>query len=93
MNIYIGNLSYAINEDELKETFATYGEVSSVNLISDRVTGRSKGFGFVEMPNDAEAENAINELNGKDIKDRNVKVNQARPRGERSDRPRRRPSY
>ena len=64
MNIYVGNLNYRLQEEELKETFANYGEVSSVKIISDRVTGRAKGFGFVEMPNDNEALKAIEDLDG-----------------------------
>ena len=83
MNIYVGNLPYGVSEDELRGLFAEHGEVSSANVIIDRQTGRSKGFGFVEMPTDSEAENAINALNESPIKGRNIKVNQARPRTER----------
>lgn len=79
MNIYVGNLSYNLQEEELKQAFAAFGEVASVKIITDKYTDRSKGFGFVEMPNDEEANNAINELNGKDLKGRNLKVNEARP--------------
>ena len=79
MNIYIGNLPYTITEDELKESFNSFGEVSSVNIITDRFSGQSKGFGFVEMPEDTEAEAAIKALDGQEIKGRNLKVNQARP--------------
>ena len=82
MNIYIGNLPYTITEDELKESFNSFGEVSSVNIITDRFSGQSKGFGFVEMPEDSEAEAAIKALDGQEIKGRNLKVNQARPRRE-----------
>ena len=82
MNIYIGNLPYTITEDELKESFSSFGEVSSVNIITDRFSGQSKGFGFVEMPEDTEAEAAIKALDGQEIKGRNLKVNQARPRRE-----------
>jgi RNA recognition motif-containing protein len=82
MNIYIGNLPYTITEDELKESFNSFGEVSSVNIITDRFSGQSKGFGFVEMPEDTEAEAAIKALDGQEIKGRNLKVNQARPRRE-----------
>jgi RNA recognition motif-containing protein len=90
MKIYVGNLSYSVTEEELGEIFSEYGEVASVNIIEDLETGRSKGFAFVEMPNQKEAEEAINRLNEKEIKGRNIKVNQARPREER---PRRRPKY
>ena len=86
MNIYAGNLSYAVTDEDLMEIFRTFGEVSRANVISDRETGRSKGFGFVEMPVDAEAKQAIDSLNGKDLKGRNINVNEARPRPERSER-------
>ncbi|MBN1655650.1 MAG: RNA-binding protein [Deltaproteobacteria bacterium] len=91
MNIYVGNLPYAITEDELREVFGEFGEVSSVSIITDKYSGRSKGFGFVEMPTQAEAENAIRSLDGKSVKGRNLKVNQARPREERPQRRQRRP--
>lgn len=90
MNIYVGNLPYGVTEEELRALFEEHGEVSSANVIIDRQTGRSKGFGFVEMPTDSEAETAINALNESPIKGRNIKVNQARPRTER---PPRRSSY
>jgi RNA recognition motif-containing protein len=90
MNIYVGNAPYTLTERELEETFGEFGEVSSTRVITDRETGRSKGFGFVEMPNQAEAEEAIQQLNGKELGGRNIKVNEARPREER---PRRRPRY
>jgi RNA recognition motif-containing protein len=90
MNIYVGNLSYGVTEDELRDIFSEYGEVSSANIITDRHTGQSKGFGFVEMPSNSEADQAIKALNDASIKGRNIKVNQARPRGER---PQRRPRY
>ncbi len=83
MNIYAGNLSYSVTDEDLREAFAAFGEVSSANVISDRETGRSKGFGFVEMPVDDEAKLAIESLNGKDLKGRNVNVNEARPKAER----------
>lgn len=86
MNIYVGNLNYNLTEDELKEIFEEFGEVSSVKIITDKYSGRSKGFGFVEMPNDAEGKDAINDLNDKDMNGRNIKVNEAR---ERTDRPQR----
>lgn len=84
MNIYIGNLHYGINEDELKTIFEEYGEVTSVKLITDKYSGRSKGFGFIEMPNDAEAKEAIENLNGTEVKGRSIKVNQARERADDS---------
>ena len=83
MNIYVGNLPYSVSEDELRAMFSEFGEVASVNLITDKFTGKAKGFGFVEMPKQAEAEAAIKALNEKDLKGRNMKVNQARPRTER----------
>jgi RNA recognition motif-containing protein len=83
MNIYVGNLSYNMREEELKETFEEYGTVDSAKIIIDRATNRSKGFGFVEMPDDEEAKTAISGLDGKDIGGRPLKVNEARPREER----------
>ncbi len=80
MNIYVGNLDYQVTSEDLREAFAEYGEVASVNVIIDRETGRSKGFGFIEMPDDSAAEQAINGLNGSPIMGRNMKVNQAKPR-------------
>jgi RNA recognition motif-containing protein len=82
MNIYIGNLSYEVTEEDLKEAFKAFGEVETVKIIKDNYTGRSKGFGFVEMPAKDEAESAINDLNGKELKGRTLKVNEARPRTE-----------
>jgi RNA recognition motif-containing protein len=86
MNIYVGNLAYSVTEEELREAFAAYGEISSCSLISDKFTGQSKGFGFVEMPNNSEADAAIKALNETPLKGRNIKVNQAKPRGERPSR-------
>ncbi len=83
MNIYVGNLPYGIDRDELRATFAAFGEVSTARIVTDRETGKSKGFGFVEMPNDAEARRAIEELNGKELGGRKAVVNEARPREER----------
>ncbi len=83
MNIYVGSLSYDVTETELRNLFSEFGEISSVKIIEDRETGRPKGFAFVEMPNQAEAEKAIKNLNEKEIKGREIKVNQARPREER----------
>jgi RNA recognition motif-containing protein len=80
MNIYVGNLSYGMSEDELRQAFATHGEVSSAKILMDRETGRSRGFGFVEMPNQSEAEAAIAQLNGKDVGGRPLRINEARPR-------------
>ncbi len=83
MNIYCGNISYDTSEDDLKDLFGQYGEVSSVRVIKDRDTGRSKGFGFVDMDNDAEAKEAIEALNEKDHMGRALRINEARPREER----------
>lgn len=83
MNIYIGNLPYSITEDELRDLFATHGEVTSANIIIDRDSGRSKGFGFIEMPEKNSGESAINAINETDVQGRNVRVNEARPRPER----------
>ena len=80
MNIYVGNLSYSLDEPELREAFAAFGEVSSVKVLMDRETGRSRGFGFVEMPNQDEAEAAVAENNGKEVGGRALRVNEARPR-------------
>lgn len=82
MNIYIGNLDYAVNEQQLQDLFSQHGEVSSAKIITDKFTGRSKGFGFVEMPNDGDATNAINALNGTAMKNRNITVTEARPKEE-----------
>ncbi|MFW6140680.1 MAG: RNA recognition motif domain-containing protein [Acidobacteriota bacterium] len=80
MNIYVGNLPLTVNEDDLREAFEEFGQVSSVKIITDKHTGDSRGFGFVEMPNHSEANSAISALNGKDLKGRSIKVNKARPR-------------
>jgi len=82
MNIYVGNLSYEVTEEDLKQAFETFGQVESVNIIKDKFSGRSKGFGFVEMPDKANAQSAINELNGKELKGRTLNVNESRPRTE-----------
>lgn len=82
MNIYVGNLSYNMGETDLKETFEEYGIVESAKVIIDRTTNRSKGFGFVEMPDDEDAKKAISELNGKEVLGRPLKVNEAKPREE-----------
>ena len=86
MNIYVSNLSYNTNVDSLQQLFAEYGEVTSANVITDRETGRSRGFGFVEMPDETEAQKAINELNETDFEGKTINVSVARPRTERSDR-------
>jgi RNA recognition motif-containing protein len=86
MNIYVGNLSYGVTQDELRDTFAAYGQVESANLITDKFTGESKGFGFVEMPNNSEADAAIKALNEQPLKGRPIRVNQAKPRAERGGR-------
>ncbi len=82
MNIYVGNLNYNVKEDALQKAFEEFGEVSSAKIITDRESGRSKGFGFVEMTNDDEANTAIENLNGKDLQGRSINVSQARPRKE-----------
>ncbi|MBS1760032.1 MAG: RNA-binding protein [Bacteroidetes bacterium] len=95
MNIYVSNLPFAVIDEDLRSYFAEYGEVSSAKVIMDKFTNRSKGFGFVEMTDDAAAEKAIAELNGATIEGRQIKVNVARPKEERPARqPRQqRPSY
>jgi RNA recognition motif-containing protein len=82
-NLYVGNLSYKTTADALRTLFAEFGEVESVNLITDRDTGRSKGFAFVEMGTDEEAQAAINALNGKTVDQREIKVDKAKPRADR----------
>ena len=83
MNIYVGNLSYDLSEQELRAAFSAFGDVESARLITDRDTGRPKGFGFVEMPNNNEAQAAIQALNNSSLKQRTITVNEARPREER----------
>ena len=83
MNIYVGNLSYNTTNELLQEAFSRFGEVSNAHVIRDRETGRSRGFGFVEMPNDAEARQAIAQLNGGNVDGRKITANEARPREER----------
>ncbi len=80
MNIYAGNLPWGLSEEDLREAFEAFGQVVSAKIIKDKFTGRSRGFGFVEMPNQEEGESAISALNGKDLKGREIVVNQARPR-------------
>jgi len=93
MNIYVGNLSYSVTEEDLNNAFAEYGEVSTVNLITDKFSGRSKGFGFVEMSNNSEAIASMKALDDTDMKGRNIKVNEAKPRTERPRERERRPRY
>ncbi|MBV5304059.1 MAG: RNA-binding protein [Chlorobium sp.] len=83
MNIYIGNLAYSVTEDDLRDSFSEFGQVESASIINDKFSGRSKGFGFVDMPNDSEARQAIESLNDKDLNGRTIKVNEAKPREER----------
>ena len=80
MNIYVGNLSFEVTEQELQETFEAFGEVTSVKIIKDKYSGQSKGFGFVEMPEKGDGESAINSLTDKELKGRKLNVNEARPR-------------
>jgi len=84
MNIYVGNLAYGVTEEDLKREFGAYGEVASANVIRDQYSDRSKGFGFVEMPQASEAQAAINALNGKDLQGRNLNVNEAKPRADKN---------
>ena len=83
MNIYVGNLAYSTTEDDLRTSFAPFGTVDSVKMITDRKTGRSKGFAFVEMADDASGNDAIKDLDGKEMGDRAIKVNEAHPREDR----------
>lgn len=85
-NIYVGNLSFQTSSGDLESAFSAYGEVSRASVVSDQMSGRSKGFGFVEMPNDSEAQKAIGGLNNQDLNGRTLTVNVARPREERSSR-------
>ncbi len=81
--VYVGNLAFSVDQDKLKELFAPHGEIEEAVVISDRFSGRSKGFGFVTFVNDADADKAIAELNEKDVEGRPLKVNEARPREEK----------
>ena len=85
MNIYVGNISYEVTEEELKQEFIAFGEVASVRIITDKYTGRPKGFAFIEMPSVSEGQAAISGLNGKTLKDRALNVSAARPRSESRD--------
>jgi len=80
MNIYVGNLDWGVTEEDLKTAFEEFGQVESAKIITDRYSGKSRGFGFVEMPDDEEAKAAISALNSKDLKGRAIKVNEAKPR-------------
>jgi len=82
MNIYVGNLSNSATEDDLRQAFEAFGQVSNINIIKDRFSGESRGFGFVEMPTKTEAEAAIEGLNGQEINGRAVNVNEARPKAD-----------
>lgn len=84
MNIYVGNLSYQVTDEDLRAAFESYGEVSSAKVIADKFSNRSKGFGFVEMAREEDGEAAIKEMNNADLKGRQITVNQARPRNEDS---------
>lgn len=90
MNIYVGNLAYGVTDADLREAFSASGEVSTASIITDKFSGESKGFGFVEMPNNSQAQAAIKALNEKPLKGRNMRVNEAKPREAR---PQRRDSY
>ena len=83
MNIYDGNLKFSVNEIDLKAVFSEFGEIESIKIIRDKFSGQSKGFGFVEMPSNSEADKAIKALNGSQIKGQAIKVNQANPKGNR----------
>lgn len=91
MNIFVGNVSRNVNEDELREAFEAFGTVNSASIIKDKETGMSRGFGFIEMPDNDQAKAAIDGLNGKELKGRPLNINEARPREDhpRNDRPRR----
>ena len=82
MNIYIGNLSHEVTEEDLRQAFEAFGQVASVSIIKDKFSGESRGFGFVEMPAKAEAQSAITDLNGKELKGQTLNINEARPRSE-----------
>jgi RNA recognition motif-containing protein len=83
MNIYVGDLSYDVSTEDLRQAFEAYGEVSSANIIKDKYSGQPRGFAFVEMPNGGEAQAAIENLNGKELSGRQIKVSEARPRADR----------
>lgn len=91
MNIYVGNLAYQVTSEDLRRAFEAFGEVSSASVIMDKLTGQSKGFGFVEMSSATEGARAIKEMDGQELKGRAVRVNEARPREDRPAAPRRPP--
>ena len=93
MNIYVSNLSFAVQDEDLRDFFAEYGEVTSAKVIMDKFTNRSKGFGFVEMPDDTAAQKAIAELDGGMVEGRAIKVMIAKPREERSSNSNSRPAF
>jgi RNA recognition motif-containing protein len=93
MNIYVSNLSFNVQDEDLKEYFEEYGEVSSAKVITDKFTNRSRGFGFVEMPDDAAAQKAIKELDGAVVEQRTISVTVAKPREERSNNNNKRRSF
>ena len=86
MNIYISNLSFNVQDEDLREFFASYGEITSAKVIMDKVTGQSRGFGFVEMPDDAAAKKAIAELDNATVEGRNIRVMEAKPKEEKPSR-------
>lgn len=86
MNLYVGNLLFDVTENDLKELFEPFGQVTEIRLIMDKYTGKSKGFGFIEMPSKDEAQKAVAALNGKDIKGRAISVNEAKPKTDRGGR-------
>ncbi|MCU7904599.1 MAG: RNA-binding protein [Candidatus Thiodiazotropha sp. (ex Epidulcina cf. delphinae)] len=86
MNIYVGNLPWGVKDDELRQMFAEFGDVSNANVIMDKFSGRSRGFGFVEMSDSGDAEDAIKSLNEKEVSGRSLRVNEAKPREERPQR-------
>jgi RNA recognition motif-containing protein len=83
MRIYVGNLPYSVTDDDLRDVFSQFGELMSAEVVKDKFSGQSKGFGFVDMPNNSEADQAIKALNDTDLKGRKLTVNEARPRAER----------
>lgn len=91
MNIYVGQLPYSVTEDELRNIFSEFGEIASINLIKDRFSGQSKGFGFIDMPSNSEADKAIKALNKSSLNGREIKVNQAEVKKKKDTR--RRPRY
>jgi len=93
MNIYVGNLSRDVTEDDLRQAFEAFGQVNSATVIKDRFSGESRGFGFVEIPSKNEAQTAITEMNGKDLKGRTINVNEARPKTDRGGGGRRRGGF